>query len=103
MADHDPALERAVIQHCLPGLASLAKEMRARLFVETHRDTGELKQNSYASLDDVTGEIEVGYDETTSKRPHGYWYIFGTSKTQADPAIQRTVYRRYKDRNGDGT
>ncbi len=100
---NDPALERAVIQHCLNGLASLAKEMHARLFVETHKDTGELKSNTYASVDDVTGEIEVGYDETKSKRPHGFWYIFGNSKMDGDPAIQRTVYRRYRSRNGDGT
>ncbi len=100
---NDPALERAVIQHCLPGLASLAKEMRARLFVETHKDTGELKQNSYASVDDVTGEIEVGYDESNSVNPHGFYYIFGTSRMEGDPAIQRTVYRRYRSRNGDGS
>lgn len=100
---NDPALERAVISHCLPGLSSLAKEMHARLFVETHRDTGELKANSYASVDDVTGEIEVGYDETDSTHPHGFYYIFGTSKMEGDPAIQRTVYRVYRARNGDGS
>ncbi len=95
-------LERAVISHCLPGLISLGKEMHARLVVETHKDSGDLAQDAYASVDDVTGEIEVGYDETDRAHPHGMYYIFGTSKMEADPAIQRTVYRRYRSRNGDG-
>lgn len=93
-------LERAVIQHCLPGLASLAKEMHARLVVETHKDSGDLRADAYASLDDETGEIEVGYDEILRSKPHGFFYIFGTSKMEGDPAIQRTVYRRYRSRNG---
>lgn len=99
MSKHD----RAVILSCLPGLFSLAKEMRSTLIVETHRDTGQLRDAAYASLDDETGEIEVGWDETGMPNPHGYYYNMGTSKQEADPAIQRTVYRHYKNRNGDGS
>ncbi len=96
-------LERAVISHCLPGLISLGKEMHARLVVETHKDSGELASDAYASVDDETGEIEVGYDEAGRIKPHGFYYIFGHSNKEGDPAIQRTVYRRYRSRNGDGS
>ncbi len=98
-----PAQRAAIIRHCLPGIASLGKEMRARLFVETNKDSGELAQNSYAAVDDVTGELEVGYDESDSLKPHGFYYIFGTSKNEGDPAIQRVVYGRYRARRGDGS
>lgn len=95
--------DRAVISHCLPGLFLLAKELRATLITETHKDSGQLKRASYSSLDDETGVIEVGWDETGMPNPHGYYYNMGTSKRDGDPAIQRTVYRHYRNRNGDGS
>lgn len=96
-------LERACIQHCLPGLSALGREMHSQLVHETHRLSGDLRDDAYASLDDRTGELEVGYDEAGRKHPHGFYYIFGTSRMEGDPALQRAVYRKYRDRNGDGS
>lgn len=96
-------LEKAVIQHCLTGLKSLGREMHANLIVETPKETGDLRDDAYASLDDRTGELEVGYDETGRENPHGYYVNFGTSKQDPNPALLRAVYRKYPNRNGDGS
>lgn len=96
-------LERAVISSVLPGLSALGREMHSELVHETHRLTGDLREDAYASLDDETGELEVGYDETGRKQPHAFYYIFGTSRMAGDPALQRAVYKRYRNRNGDGS
>lgn len=96
------AKKNAVVRHCLPGLHDLGKEMHRHLVMETHKDTGDLRQDAYASLDDVTGHLEVGYDETGRKKPHGYYYTFGTSNFDGDPALMRVLYFSRKPRRGDG-
>ncbi len=92
------AFERAVISSVSPGLVSLADELRRDLIVETPIETGELKSNVYASVDDVSGEIEVGYDESDSDKPHGFYIEFGTSRQAAQSPIRKTVYRRRRSR-----
>lgn len=90
--------DRAVIRSVLPGLISLADELRRDLIVRTHRDTGELKSNVFASVDDSNGEVEFGYDESTSEKPHGFYYIFGNSRYAGDPAIQDVAYKNRRQR-----
>lgn len=96
-----PGARRAIIKHCLPALHDLGQEMHRHLVVETSFDTGDLRQDAYASLDDETGHLEVGYDETGRDKPHGYYYTFGTSKFEGDPALQRVAYTRRRNRRGD--
>lgn len=96
------AQRRAVIRHCIPGLKDLGKEMHRHLVMETHYDTGDLRQDAYASVDDETGRVEVGYDESGREKPHGYYYTFGTSTFEGDPALMRVAFTRRRDRRGDG-
>jgi hypothetical protein len=95
----DSRSEKAIIQSVMGKLYDLGREMKDHLqFVEVPVDTGDLKEDVYASIDDVTGVIEIGYDESNRERPHGFYNEFGTSQMPANPAIRRTVYRRYRDR-----
>lgn len=91
-------VQAAIRRHCLPQLVDLGKEMHRHLVLETHHDSGDLRQDAYAAVDDVTGNLEVGYDETGRERPHGFFYTFGTSVQEGDPALMRVAFRRRKPR-----
>ena len=96
------AKKNAIIRHCLPALTEIGQEMHRHLVVETAFDTGDLRDDAYASVDDVTGRVEIGYDETGRERPHGYYYTFGTSEMDGDPALMRVAYFARRPRRGDG-
>lgn len=91
-------LNAAIISSILPKLKNLGKDMHRELVVETPFETGELRDSAYAALDPLTGELEVGYDETGSPRPHGYFVVYGTSEHPPNPVIQRVVYRKRRPR-----
>lgn len=92
------AAKNAIIKSTLPAMVDLGKEMHRHLVMETPFDEGDMRQDAYASVDDVTGVLEVGYDETGRKKPHSYYVVFGTSTQQANPTIARVVYRKRKPR-----
>lgn len=93
-----PGARRAIIQSVLPKMKDLGKEMHAELYVRTHRDTGDMKSDTYASLDNESGELQVGYDETGRTRPHAFYEIMGTSEREGHPSLQETVYRKRSPR-----
>ncbi len=95
----DSKSEKMLIQAVLPKLYDLGLEGKKDLqFFETPVDTGDLKSDTFATIDDVTGVIEVGWDESLREKPHGFYVEFGTSRTPANPAVRRAAYKKRKNR-----
>lgn len=89
-----PGARKAVIRHILPKMAKLGGQMFDELVRDTPIDEGELRLSSYVSLDDQTGELEFGWDESESNRPHGWYVHNGTSEMEARPVISEVAYKK---------
>lgn len=90
--------QAAIIKSIIPKMVDLGKEMHRDLVMETPFDEGDLRQDAYASVDDETGVLEIGYDETGRSKPHAAYVNFGTSTQAANPALARVIFRQRRDR-----
>lgn len=93
-----PGARQAIIRHILPKMDNLGEELFDELVANTPVDTGELRLNSYSKIDGRDGTIELGWDESRSLKPHGYYVHFGTSQMEARPIISEIVYKPRRPR-----